>query len=1378
MKKNIFILCFTAILFTVNFLHAQTITITPLANNTLCACQTLNINYTTNGVFNIGNVYTVQLSNDLGNFAAATNIGVLNGNAPSGTISCVIPCNTPYGTGYRIRIVASSPLYTSPDNGINLTINPSPQVTITQTGANCIDTLIANATLPAIGPAPGLKYYIEDSPPWGSLNNVNEMNAVFGAGNWIQGNYFSPAPATIFTPATQFVFLEGGDFNMGFPSYLAANLSLIEGWVNQGGRLFLNAAPNYGVSQIWGFGGTILNYQDLVPPIANAVPGANITNMLHPINIGPYTPLSPGGIYTANYFAHGTIINGGTTLIHSSVDPSKAVLTEKPWGAGLVLFGGMTTTDWHNNVAPLVNSEAVNLRKNILYYTAGTGVANPNFGYLWAPGGEIIQKIVPNATGIYTVTVTTNAGCTGTATYNYIQVAPPPTPNITASGTLCKVGDPITLDAGPGYNTYLWDNGLQTQTRVINTPGTYWCTVSNGQGCTAVDTIIINLNPVLNLAIVATPPINCNGDSTTIFGLANGGTPAYQYGINGGALQPGNNFPNTPVGNYTVIVQDAVGCTQTSVLNLIAPPPINITINPQVAPCNGLDTITVLASGGVSPYQYQLNGGPLQPSNQFVSVAPGTYTVTVQDANGCTKSSIVIINVATPINVSVVDIHNAHCYGLCNGTAQANSSGGASPYSYAISAPGVININTGAISNLCAGTYTVTSTDANTCFGTTSFTITEPPILTVNIQNAIAVTCNGPCDGGGQAIANGGTPPYTYGMLPLGNINPTTGMISNLCAGTYTITVTDANNCFVSTFFFVDPPSIINLNITNSTPPNCNPGCNGTASVSTTGGIPPYNYSIAPAGALIDPLGNASNLCAGIVYTISVIDSKGCTRETTIQLSNPNNPAVIIDSTTNPSCMPGCDGTAITTTLGGTAPFTYSILPAGPSIDLLGNVIGLCSNISYTITVTDINGCSSQSPPILVNSQTDLTFTHVNIHEVYCYGEATGSIAVVANGGSGNIAFSISPAATQLPLGFFKYLSVGTYTITATDANGCTNSTTAIINQNPRLRITDLSIVEPVCAYDSTGVIQTSATGGVAPLMYSLNNGIPNLTGIFTGLVKQQYKLTLIDNLGCSLDTTIEITGPSLVGANIKIEDTKCIDSQDGRVFVAGNGGRGGYKYFITPSLNINKTGMFFDLAAGIYTLRVVDTVGCEYQTTITINPPSNPLGSSISKQDLNCHGRGNEGSATVNAYGGQIPYVYEWNTAPVQNTATAKELFFGWYYVQVTDANGCEIHDSVYIEEGPCCDVTMIPNAFSPNGDNVNDEFRILTTAGIEMIQLDIYDRWGQRVWYSIDWKRGWDGRIDGRDADMGNYYYLFRYRCTKDGKVYNKKGDVMLIR
>ncbi len=489
-----------------------------------------------------------------------------------------------------------------------------------------------------------------------------------------------------------------------------------------------------------------------------------------------------------------------------------------------------------------------------------------------------------------------------------------------------------------------------------------------------------------------------------------------------------------------------------------------------------------------------------------------------------------------------------------------------------------------------------------------------------------------------------------------------------------------------------------------------------------------------------------------------------------------NPPMVGIVNQTNVSCAGKCDGTVDVSGSNGIAPYIFSITPAANQ-PVSGSFDNMCAG-NYTVTIADTRGCTGTVAVVITSPPPNVIFNTVNVHNVYCNGDATGSIAVVVNGGSGGAVFSITPAATQTPPGFFKDLPADTYTITATDINGCNNSTVAIVNENPPLAFTSVTLQNPICSYDSTGVIAYTATGGTAPIMYSLNDGLPHLLNNFSGLKAGVYKLKLIDNLGCSKDTFLQLTAAPPIGATFNIKDAICVDSASGRAYITANGGHGGYTYYVTPGLKINKTGEFLNLAPTTYTLRVVDTVGCEYQTTFVVNQPANPLTSVITKVDLGCFGKGDEGTATATASGGTPPYVYEWNTTPVQNTPQAGKLYFGLYGVKITDAMGCQLSDSVYIQEGPCCDVAFIPNAFTPNGDNLNDQFVIYTTASVELIQLEMYDRWGQKVWVSSDWRRGWDGMIDGKEAAIGTYFYIYKYKCLRDGKTYLKKGDVMLIR
>jgi hypothetical protein len=376
--------------------------------------------------------------------------------------------------------------------------------------------------------------------------------------------------------------------------------------------------------------------------------------------------------------------------------------------------------------------------------------------------------------------------------------------------------------------------------------------------------------------------------------------------------------------------------------------------------------------------------------------------------------------------------------------------------------------------------------------------------------------------------------------------------------------------------------------------------------------------------------------------------------------------------------------------------------------------------------------------------------------------------------------FSISPVVGNQPsIGNFTNLNAGSYTITATDIKGCTQTVVIIINQNPAIEIVQLTNTEPTCHGNANATLTAVASGGISPLTYQLDISNPKTDGYFTNLYAGSHVLTIRDALNCMYDTTIYITEPAPITLDeLTVNPVYCIGSNNGKIIAKAKGGNGDYTYNLTPGLRINKSGFFINLYEGIYTLSVRDKNNCTYDTAVIVGPPINPFKISINKKNLNCYGMGNEGWAEAIPQGGEAPYTYLWSTTPIQTTARAENLQFGYYFVEVTDAGGCVAKDTVYIEPGPCCEEVFIPNAFSPNGDGNNDVFKVITSSGIELIQFDVYNRWGNRVWSTNDFRSGWDGTFDGQPEGMNTFFWIFKYRCLTDGQIYTKKGDVILVR
>jgi len=370
----------------------------------------------------------------------------------------------------------------------------TPTLTVTASGGNG-----------AAAPAPGARYYIRDTDPWGTTNNTTAMNAVFGAGNYITSTFAAATPATVFVPSTQFVFLEGSDANWStFNTYITNNLTTIQNWVFNGGRLFMNSGAQGGAVTNWGFGGVQHTYPSMQGTATGIVPA-------HPIFNGPFNP-SGVGPYSGSSYAHATISGGGITPLVTNA--GLTIFGEKQWGGGLAFFGGATSPNYHT---PAPNAQ--NLWQNIISYVATSPQMQP-YTYSWAPGGATTVAITAPSSGIYTVTVTSPVGCPSTSTSIGVTINPAVT--VAASGnptTVCP-GSSSLLTA-TGADTYVWNPGGLTGSSVSVTPAvttTYTVVgTSTATGCTnsATVTITASPGPVFG-ATTATPSLLCPNDPTTL----------------------------------------------------------------------------------------------------------------------------------------------------------------------------------------------------------------------------------------------------------------------------------------------------------------------------------------------------------------------------------------------------------------------------------------------------------------------------------------------------------------------------------------------------------------------------------------------------------------------------------------------------------------------------------------------------------------------------------------------------------------------------------------------------------------------------------------------------------------------------------------------
>lgn len=984
----------------------------------------------------------------------------------------------------------------------------------------------------------------------------------------------------------------------------------------------------------------------------------------------------------------------------------------------------------------------------------------------------------------YTVVVKDVNGCTGTGTF---VIANPPSPIITGIVSLSASCNPgcdgsltMNTSGGTGLHTYSLNNSTYQSSN--NFPslcaGLYTLSVKDAAGCTNTNLAMVNTFNGPTIISTSHNNVSCNGGTNGSLSLnVSGGTSPINY-----LLLPVNissttsQFNNLSVGIYTVQGTDAHGCTLSTSIAITQPSPILFgTITSTPVTCFGISngTIQCPAAGGSGTINYSISPiGVFTPPYSFTNLAGGaSYTITATDANGCTTTASQNILQPAPVQINSISADSVTCNGLSNAQISCSASGGTGSLGYHLM-PGNFNNTNGNFNNLSGGTYTITVSDANNCSATSTAFIFEPSALQIINSSSTNLTCQGTNNGSISVQANGGTLPLNYLLTP-GGTNNTTGSFNNLSANLYTITVVDGNSCTLTTSILIIEPTTVVFNSVTKTNVQCFGLSNGQIQANASGGIGTLNYVLNP-GNINNTTGQFNGLNVN-VYTLTVSDANGCNTSTTVNITQPPSLHLFLDSLHHVTCFGGNNGYISGHATGGTPNYTYSIQP-GNLLNSTGLFNTLSAN-SYQLLITDAQGCKDSIQPIVITQPTQIVFTSVVHDDITCYFDTTGSITAQAAGGTGNLSYSLLPnVGQQVSPGNFQNLGANSYTVVVTDAANCSVTTLVNVIQNLQIQA-QVQYTEPVCFGEQNGAIQIAAIGGVAPLTYSINGG-PFLTnGNFTNLGAGTYVIEILDAKNCLADTTLVLTQPDKVGGMLTIHHTICKEEQDGSVTVVGTGGRGDYVYYLKPGVSLNHSGYFGGLNSGTYTISIKDSSLCEFDTVMTIQPPVNLMALTFDKKDVGCYGYGNDAWIQVYVNGGTPPYLYSWNDPAQSKTEIIDHLRWGAYQVDVTDSNGCRIQDTVHINPGICCDEVFIPNAFSPNNDNLNDCWKIATAAGIELRQLAIFNRWGNKIWSTNDILSCWDGTHNSKRCDVDTYFYIFRYKCLSDGKEYVKKGDISLV-
>ncbi|WP_431242797.1 hypothetical protein ACQ9BO_24165 [Flavobacterium sp. P21] len=418
-------------------------------------------------------------------------------------------------------------------------------------------------------------------------------------------------------------------------------------------------------------------------------------------------------------------------------------------------------------------------------------------------------------------------------------------------------------------------------------------TITDNLGCPqTISNIVVGSPATAISATNSTTSVSCNGGANgTATVTPSGGTSPYTYlWSNNQTTQTANGLV---AGLYSVVITDNNSCTFT--VNNIAitrPPVLNAIASTTSVSCNNgaNGTATIAPSGGTSPYTYLWSNGAA--TQTITGLTAGTYSVTVTDANSCTKTVNNIVITQPAALTGTASATAVSCFGGANGTATVTASGGTPAYTYSWAPSGGTSATA---SGLVAGTYSVTITDANSCSTTINNIVVGSPAsaLTATAGAQTDVLCNGGATGSATVSVSGGTPAYTYSWAPSGGTATTA---SGLTAGTYTVTVTDANGCQATQSFTISQPAVLNALPVAQTNIACYGGSTGSATVTASGGTPAYTYSWAPTGGTA---ATATGLVAG-TYTVTVTDANGCQDTQSFTITQPG--ADFISNDINNKC--------------------------------------------------------------------------------------------------------------------------------------------------------------------------------------------------------------------------------------------------------------------------------------------------------------------------------------------------------------------------------------------------------------------------------------------------------------------------------------------
>jgi gliding motility-associated-like protein len=974
---------------------------------------------------------------------------------------------------------------------------------------------------------------------------------------------------------------------------------------------------------------------------------------------------------------------------------------------------------------------------------------NPNvqIGFNWTNNGDNAGTDPSIAINNVLVTSTSTGGTACSATASVVLTDPAVlSASTTTSDENCGLADgavDLTVSGGTAPYNYLWSNAATTEDLTGLSAGTYDVTITDANGCSISSSAVVNGSsaPVVSVSVT---DASCGANDGAIDLTVSGAAPPYSFSWSNGAST--EDLTGLAAASYSVTVTDNNGCIaiQSAVVNSIGGATVTLNSVTNVD-CNGA------ATGAID---IDATAANLSCSSTSVVINEVLANVDgVGDGTGCG-------NATNPLSAEFIELigpagTDISCYILTDGDWTITIPSGTT-----IPADGLFTIGNNN-TPLHTGSGTTFDLDVNNCG---CFTDSCQLMIFTNggeylaIYDATGTFIDGLMYGSPSA---GNTPPA--GINTTGGIINTAGLggcVSSVTipgpAAFNTVSVSQEGLSYVRV-----PDGAGNSFTTDSISPNA---CNSTAVSNLT-----YNWSTG------DTTQDISGLTAG-VYTVTVTDGAGCSSVQSFTVTEPSAVTITTNTIVDASCISA--GSIDVSATGGTGTLTY--LWDDPAAQTTAIATGLQAG-SYNVTVTDANGCETVAGPYTVNGSGVPTITLANQTNVICSGGSSASIDITVSGGTTPYTYAWSNGQAVEDI---SNLAAGSYTVTATDNNGCTVSSTVTITEPSPISLSVL-IGNATCVGDD-GVIDLTVSGGSAPYTYQWDNG--QATEDLNNLANADYEVTVTDANGCSttyggpvtvaLDTTISL--------QTAVTDLDCSGDSTGSVSLVVNNAAPAYTYIWSTgdtSASLNALG------AGTYEVTVTDASGCSISTSTTVNTPLVPtvsayigqvgvVNDSIELGDEITLNAGNDQTATGVTYSWTAnPSDVGFTTANAVSTNATPESSGDYSFTVIAiSPDACSDTSTVTVYVNELLD-PAVPTAFTPNADGTNDLFSVVNLPVEHLIEFKVFNRWGTVV-YDDATNGVWDGSYNGVAQPTDAYIYLISYQRPQDAEPVVLRGQVTLLR